>query len=110
MLYTKYQFRDLMSAGAADIVQPDLLLCGGLLEAKKIAALAEANYVTVAPHNPLGPVSTAVAAQFAVSTPNFCILNIASTVTAPHAISSLSRSSSRTATWRCPTLPAWESN
>ena len=74
MLYTKYEFRDVLAAGAADIVQPDLLLCGGLMEAKKIAALAEANYVTVAPHNPLGPVSTAVAAQFAVSTPNFCIL------------------------------------
>lgn len=74
MLYAKYQFRDLLAAGAVDIVQPDLLLCGGLLEAKKIAAMAEANYVTVAPHNPLGPVSTAVAAQFAVSTPNFCIL------------------------------------
>ena len=74
MLYTKYQFRDVLSASAADIVQPDLLLCGGLLEAKKIAAMAEAQYVTVAPHNPLGPVSTAVAVQFAVSTPNFCIL------------------------------------
>jgi galactonate dehydratase len=74
MLYTKYEFRDLLAAGAADIVQPDLLLCGGLLEAKKIAAMAEANYVTVAPHNPLGPVSTAVAAQFAAATPNLSIL------------------------------------
>jgi galactonate dehydratase len=74
MLYTKYQFRDLLAAGAADIVQPDLLLCGGLLEAKKIAAMAEAHYVTVAPHNPLGPVSTAVSTHFAASTPNFCIL------------------------------------
>jgi galactonate dehydratase len=74
MLYTKYAFRDVLAAGAADILQPDLLVCGGLLEAKKIAALAEAHYVTVAPHNPLGPVSTAVAVQFAASTPNFLIL------------------------------------
>jgi galactonate dehydratase len=74
MLYTKYAFRDILAAGAADILQPDLLLCGGLLEAKKIAAMAEAHYVTVAPHNPLGPVSTAVAVQFAASTPNFLIL------------------------------------
>jgi galactonate dehydratase len=74
MLYTKYEFRDLIAAGAADILQPDLLLCGGLMEAKKIAAMAEAHYLTVAPHSPLGPVSTAVSAQFAVSTPNFIIL------------------------------------
>jgi galactonate dehydratase len=74
MLYTKYAFRDILAAGAADILQPDLLICGGLLEAKKIAAMAEAHYVTVAPHSPLGPVSTAVAVQFAASTPNFVIL------------------------------------
>ena len=73
-LVTKYQFRDLIAANAADILQPDLLLCGGLLEAKKIAAMAEAEYLTVAPHNPMGPVSTAVAAHFAISTPNFLIL------------------------------------
>ena len=46
MLYTKYAFRDILAAGAADILQPDLLICGGLLEAKKIAAMAEAHYVT----------------------------------------------------------------
>jgi galactonate dehydratase len=74
MLYTKYEFRNLITAGAADILQPDLLLCGGLMEAKKIAALAEAHCLTVAPHSPLGPVSTAVATQFAASTPNFLIL------------------------------------
>ena len=74
MLYTKYQFRDLLAASAADIIQPDLLICGGLLEAKKIAAMAEAHYVTVAPHSPLGPVSTAIAAHFAAATPNFIIL------------------------------------
>jgi galactonate dehydratase len=74
MLYTKYAFRDILAGRAADIIQPDLLICGGLLEAKKIAAMAEAHYVTVAPHSPLGPVSTAVAVQFAASTPNFLIL------------------------------------
>ncbi len=74
MLYTKYAFRDLLASGAVDILQPDLLICGGLLEAKKIAAMAEAHYVTIAPHSPLGPVSTAVAVHFAASTPNFLIL------------------------------------
>ncbi len=53
-LVTKYQFRDLIAANAADILQPDLLLCGGLLEAKKIAALAEADYLTVALTTPWG--------------------------------------------------------
>ena len=74
MLYTKYEFRDVIAAGAADILQPDLLLCGGLMETKKIAAMAEANYLTIAPHSPLGPVSTAVSTHFAASTPNFIIL------------------------------------
>jgi galactonate dehydratase len=74
MLYTKYEFRDLIAAGAADILQPDLLLCGGIMEAKKIAAMAEAHYLTIAPHSPLGPVSTAVGVHFAASTPNFLIL------------------------------------
>jgi galactonate dehydratase len=74
MLYTKYEFRDLIAAGAADILQPDLLLCGGLMEMKKIAAMAEAEYLTIAPHSPLEPMSTAVSVQFAASTPNFCIL------------------------------------
>lgn len=74
MLYTKYQFRDVIAAHAADILQPDLILCGGLMEAKKIAAMAEAAYLTVAPHNPMGPISTAVSTHFAASTPNFLIL------------------------------------
>ena len=74
MLYTKYAFRDILAAGAADILQPDLLICGGQLEAKKIAAMAEAHYVNIAPHSPLGPVSTAVSVHFAASTPNFLIL------------------------------------
>jgi galactonate dehydratase len=74
MLYTKFEFRDLLVRGAADIVQPDICCAGGLLEQKKIAAMAEAFYVTVAPHNPMGPVATAVNVHFAASTPNFLIL------------------------------------
>jgi galactonate dehydratase len=73
-LYTKYEFRDLLERQGADIVQPDVCVCGGLWEMKKIAALAEADYVTVAPHNPCGPVATAVNVHFALSTHNFVIL------------------------------------
>ncbi|MER3404285.1 MAG: hypothetical protein C4289_03195 [Chloroflexota bacterium] len=74
MLYTKYEFRDLLARGAADILQPDVCLTGGLSEMKKIAAMAEAHYVTVAPHNPMGPVATAVNVHFAIATQNFLIL------------------------------------
>ncbi len=72
--YTKYEFQEILALGALDIVQPDLCLVGGLLGGKKIAALAEAHYVSVAPHNPSGPLATAIAVHFAASTPNFSIL------------------------------------
>ena len=73
-LYSKYQFQQLIAAGGADIIQPDICLAGGFLEQKKIAAIAEANYVQVAPHNPLGPLATLVNIHFAACTPNFLIL------------------------------------
>lgn len=72
--YTKHEFRTILASQALDIVQPDICLCGGLLEMKKIAAMAEAHYVMVAPHNPMGPVATTVNVHFAASTPNFFIL------------------------------------
>ena len=73
-LYTKYEFRDLLAHQGADIIQPDVCVVGGLWEMKKVAALAEAEYVTVAPHNPCGPVATAVNVHFCLSTHNFAIL------------------------------------
>jgi galactonate dehydratase len=73
-LYTKYEFRDLLAHQGADIIQPDICVVGGLWEMKKVAALAEAEYVTVAPHNPCGPVATAVNVHFCLSTHNFLIL------------------------------------
>lgn len=74
MLYTRYEFRDLISLQAVDIIQPDICLTGGLWEMKKIAAMAEASYISVAPHNPCGPVATAVNVHFAASTQNFLVL------------------------------------
>ena len=73
-LYTKFEFLDLMTHRGADIVQPDVCICGGLLEMRKIAAIAEAHFVTIAPHNPMGPIATSVCAHFAASTPNLKIL------------------------------------
>lgn len=72
--YTKHEFREILAARCLDIVQPDICVCGGLLEMKKIAAMAEAHYVMVAPHNPMGPIATTVNVHFAASTPNFKIL------------------------------------
>lgn len=74
MLYTTFGFRELIEKQAADIIQPDVAICGGLMEMKKIAAMAEAHYISVAPHNPLGPIATAINVHFAASTHNFLIL------------------------------------
>ena len=73
-VFTKFQFRDLLATGAADIIQPDVAATGGLTEMKKIAAMAEAHYVSVAPHNPLGPLATASNVHFAATAPNFLVL------------------------------------
>lgn len=72
-LVTRFQFRPLLERGACAVIQPDLCHCGGLWEARKIAAMAETYYVSVAPHNPLGPVATAAAIHFGIATPNFLI-------------------------------------
>src|SRR6185369_13606089 len=72
-LVTRHEFREIFEKAACHVIQPDLCHCGGLLEGKKIAAMAEAYFMGVAPHNPLGPVANAVALHFALSMPNFLI-------------------------------------
>jgi galactonate dehydratase len=67
------EFDDLFRQRAVSIAQPDICHCGGLWETKKIAALAEAAGVGVAPHNPLGPIAGVAALHFAVSTSNHVI-------------------------------------
>jgi galactonate dehydratase len=67
------EFDELFRSRAVSIAQPDICHCGGLWEAKKIAAMAEAAGVGVAPHNPLGPIAGAAALHFAVSTSNHVI-------------------------------------
>jgi galactonate dehydratase len=73
-LATRWQFRELLDLEAVDIVQPDMTQVGGLSEAKKVADMAAAHGVTVAPHCPRGPIATAVGLHFAASTSNFLIL------------------------------------
>lgn len=77
-LFTRWGFREVLEKQAAVIVQPDLCHAGGILEGKKIAAMAEVYYGTIAPHNPLGPISLAACLQLDACTPNFLIQEIIS--------------------------------
>lgn len=72
-LVGRHQFREVFEKRACHIIQPDLSHCGGLWEARKIAAMAEAYSIAVAPHNPNGPIATAAAVHFAMATPNWLI-------------------------------------
>lgn len=69
-LHSRWDFKPFFEAGAVDIVQPDLSHCGGILEARRIAAMAEAYDVAVAPHCPLGPLALAACLQVAATAPN----------------------------------------
>ena len=69
-LFTKWGFRELIEKQAVSVVQPDLCHCGGIFEARKIAAMAETYYMQIAPHNPLGPISLAACLQLDASVPN----------------------------------------
>ena len=70
-LFTKWGFREILEKQAASILQPDLCHAGGIFETRLIAGMAEAYYASVAPHNPLGPISLAAGLQLAASVPNF---------------------------------------
>ncbi|MFN3648424.1 MAG: galactonate dehydratase [Armatimonadota bacterium] len=72
-LFTKWGFREVLEKQAAAVVQPDLCHAGGILEGKKIAAMAECYYAGVAPHNPLGPISLAACLQLDACIPNFLV-------------------------------------
>lgn len=72
-VFTKWGFREVLEKKAATILQPDLCHAGGITEVRLIAGMAEAYYASVAPHNPLGPISLAAGVQMAASIPNFLI-------------------------------------
>jgi galactonate dehydratase len=75
-LFTKYGFSQLCARHLVDYVQPDVVHCGGILEMKKIAALAEAFRIQFAPHNPQSTVSTLASLHVDFSTPSFVIQEI----------------------------------
>jgi galactonate dehydratase len=73
-LQSHFNFRETLAKQSARILQPDAARTGGITAMKKIAAMADAHYVTIAPHNPNGPICTAASLQVAASIPNFLIM------------------------------------
>ena len=71
--FTRWGFKDILTRGIADIIQPDLCHAGGIFEVRKIAAMAECFDVAVAPHCPLGPIALAASLQLDWCTPNSVI-------------------------------------
>ncbi|MDF2547353.1 MAG: dgoD [Anaerosolibacter sp.] len=69
-MYTRWDFKKIFEDGYVDIIQPDLSHAGGITECRKIAAMAEAYDVAVAPHCPLGPIALAACLQLDACTPN----------------------------------------
>ena len=72
-LYSRWDFKRVFEANCVDVIQPDLSHAGGISECRRIAAMAEAYDVAVAPHCPLGPLALAACMQIAATTPNFVI-------------------------------------
>jgi galactonate dehydratase len=72
-MFSRWDFRPLLEDGYVDIIQPDLSHAGGISEVKKIASMAEAYDVAVAPHCPLGPIALAACVQVDACTPNVFI-------------------------------------
>jgi galactonate dehydratase len=70
-IYDPGRFAELIARGAADFLQPDISHVGGLTEAKKIASLAQAHFLPICPHNPIGPVANAMTLQLAAAVSNF---------------------------------------
>ncbi|MCJ1319707.1 hypothetical protein MMC15_005043 [Xylographa vitiligo] len=72
-LHSRWDVRPFLEASAVDILQPDIAHVGGVSELRRIAAMAEAYDVAVAPHCPLGPIALAACVQVMAATPNFAI-------------------------------------
>ena len=72
-LYSRWDAKRFLHDTSIDVLQPDISHCGGISELRRMAAMAEAYDVAIAPHCPLGPISLAACMQFAMSTSNFVI-------------------------------------
>ncbi len=72
-LYTKFEFLELLREDGVDILQPEVCIVGGITEMRKIAFMAEAHDLVIAPHNPMGPLASVVNLHFDAATSNFLI-------------------------------------
>jgi L-alanine-DL-glutamate epimerase-like enolase superfamily enzyme len=72
--YTRFDFLELLQKGAVDIIMPDLAKAGGIMEGKRIADIADAHYVPIAPHNVSSPLGMMAACHTMASVPNFLVL------------------------------------
>ncbi len=73
-LYSRFEYADYLRMECADFWQPDVSHAGGIMEVRKIAAMAESHYIPVCPHNPSGPIANAATLQLAACIPNFYLL------------------------------------
>ena len=76
-LFFRYGFREILHRRLTDVIQPDIAHTGGISEIKKIASMAEIEYIKFAPHNPNGPIATAASMHVCATVPNFLILETA---------------------------------
>ena len=84
-LFLRFGFREILEYGAASLLQPDPCHAGGISETRKIATMAETYYAGLAPHNPYGPLATAVCVQIDLASPNFVIQEMIDPESAPQA-------------------------
>jgi galactonate dehydratase len=73
-LSSRHEFRELLEKRACAVIQPNVCYCGGVSELRRIASMAETSFVSVAPHNPNGPIGTMVSIHLALALPHFLIL------------------------------------
>jgi galactonate dehydratase len=76
-LFFRYGFRDILHRQLTDVIQPDIAHTGGISEIRRIASMAEIEYIKFAPHNPNGPIATAASLHVCANVPNFLILETA---------------------------------
>lgn len=100
-----FLYRELLAKQSARIWQPDVARTGGITAMRKIAALADTGYITIAPHNPNGPVCTAASLHVAASIPNFLIMEEGNTNTAQYKEIFLDGWPASLAEWRVPESP-----
>lgn len=104
-LQSHFNYREVLTKQAARILQPDVARTGGITAMKKIAAMADAHYVTFAPHNPNGPVCTAASMHVAASSPNFLIMEEGNKDTADYKDLFVRGWNQKLAAWEVPESP-----